>query len=300
MLLGFVVSSSFQMDVGVGSFVFSQGVVNGRKMGRGISFRVFVRSCLSVLPLLTLGFARLWFVKSTGYQEHVSEYGVHWNFFFTLAFIPPFSCIPQILNGLDAGIVGLFIICAYQASLSFFGLENYILHAERVDLLSQNKEGVFSFFGFMAIFFFAVRFGQMIFDSRTVREWQRKIMPRSIACSVALWALYFALSIWFPTSRRLANFMYVLCVLAHNLLMISLCLLLELIFPTRDAPPKLMVAINRNQLGVFLVANVMTGLINNLMYTLFAEKLVAFLIILVYMVVVCAFALVLNSLDITL
>ncbi len=38
-----------------------------------------------VLPLFLVGLARTLLLKSTGYQEHVSEYGVHWNFFITVA-----------------------------------------------------------------------------------------------------------------------------------------------------------------------------------------------------------------------
>ena len=43
------------------------------------------------LPLFMLGFFRLALVKYFGYHEHVSEYGIHWNFFFTLGLLPVLS-----------------------------------------------------------------------------------------------------------------------------------------------------------------------------------------------------------------
>ena len=42
---------------------------------------------MSTAPLWLLGFCRLLSVKSTGYHEHVTEYGIHWNFFFTLVIV---------------------------------------------------------------------------------------------------------------------------------------------------------------------------------------------------------------------
>ena len=46
-----------------------------------------IKSVKSSIPLLVLGVGRLVATKSTDYQEHVTEYGTHWNFFFTLAVV---------------------------------------------------------------------------------------------------------------------------------------------------------------------------------------------------------------------
>lgn len=90
------------MDLGVGAFVFSSGVVSGRAYAHhGAAPNLlsnFAKSLRSSLPLLTLGFIRLLATKSVNYQEHNSEYGLHWNFFFTLGFLPPFTAIAASLS----------------------------------------------------------------------------------------------------------------------------------------------------------------------------------------------------------
>ena len=72
------------MDVGVGSFVFSAGVVAARPIlkeqlagkSTALSTRLY-KSVRHSLPLLVLGFIRLYSVKGLDYAEHVTEYGVH-------------------------------------------------------------------------------------------------------------------------------------------------------------------------------------------------------------------------------
>lgn len=95
------------MDVGVGAFLMAHGVTSPeareassavessasstkdqRKQDQGniaSTLKLIVVTVRQILPLFCLGFLRLISVKSAGYQEHVTEYGVHWNFFFTIA-----------------------------------------------------------------------------------------------------------------------------------------------------------------------------------------------------------------------
>jgi len=51
------------------------------------AFTRIINSMKSTGPLWVLGFCRLASVKATDYQEHLTEYGIHWNFFFTLAVV---------------------------------------------------------------------------------------------------------------------------------------------------------------------------------------------------------------------
>ena len=84
------------MDVGVGCFIVSHGTVS--KEARCPSdysslpslkqYGMSVYKCMKkIIPYVIIGLLRLATVKATDYQLHVSEYGVHWNFFFTIAVV---------------------------------------------------------------------------------------------------------------------------------------------------------------------------------------------------------------------
>ena len=86
------------MDIGVGAFVISNAMVSPEARGVFSSDTGFIlpvaQSFKSSLPLLVLGIARCISVKGTDYQEHVTEYGIHWNFFFTLFLVKVNSLLP--------------------------------------------------------------------------------------------------------------------------------------------------------------------------------------------------------------
>ncbi|KAL9618459.1 MAG: hypothetical protein Q9160_006837 [Pyrenula sp. 1 TL-2023] len=155
------------MDLGVGSFVFSAGVVSARSLLKSKSksnsdpqqshtssslLRHLPPSLLHSLPLLLLGVIRLLSVKGVDYAEHVTEYGVHWNFFFTLAFLGPFvelfDALTSYIPMMSYELLALILSVSYQILLDSTPLTRYILLSPRgPDLLSKNREGVFSFAG---------------------------------------------------------------------------------------------------------------------------------------------------------
>lgn len=131
----------------------------------------------------------------------------------------------------------------------------------------------------------------------------------------AIWsALYFFSNSYkyglnLQVSRRLANLPYVLWVSAFNTCQLFLfCAIESLFFPTletqldtkaekklkQQATSRILQAFNRNGLALFLLANLMTGIINMLLPTLTMTDLQAMGVLLAYIAVISAVALLLD------
>ncbi|PLN83242.1 GPI-anchored wall transfer protein 1 [Aspergillus taichungensis] len=289
------------MDLGVGSFVFSGGVVSARSGLKRQSSNTAAKRTLAQrlassmrhsIPLLVLGLIRLYSVKGLDYAEHVTEYGVHWNFFFTLGLLPPFVEIFDALYALIPSyeILSLAIAVLYQVALESTDLKSYILVSPRgPDLLSKNREGIFSFLGYLAIFLCGRATGVRVIprgtSARTPPSQARKNVLLSLGLQTLLWTGLFTLNSTYalgyganiPVSRRLANMPYVLWVSAfNNAQLLLFCLAETLFFPavhratgkdgerdrTAFATSRIMAAYNRNGLALFLIANLLTGAVN--------------------------------------
>ncbi|GFR92970.1 phosphatidylinositol-glycan biosynthesis class W protein [Elysia marginata] len=163
------------MDNGVGFFVIANAIVSPEARGKHF-LRPMVsqlKHCLKgCVPLLVLGFGRLLAVKGTDYHEHVTEYGVHWNFFFTLAALKLTSTVLYSLIRVNQSVVaGLTITCVHQTVLSVFGLSSYVMDGRdgtgsRVGILDANREGILSIPGYLAIYVFGVALGKFLFEKR--------------------------------------------------------------------------------------------------------------------------------------
>jgi glucosaminylphosphatidylinositol acyltransferase len=327
------------MDLGVGSFVFSAGIVSARSVLKSRSSTSkkpstsFTEHLLSSIrhgvPLFVLGLIRLYSVKGLDYAEHVTEYGVHWNFFFTLAFLPPFVELSEILTAYIIPwyeVLSVLFALIYEIVLDNTALKRYILVSPRgPDLLSKNREGVFSFIGYLSIFLAGRGTGKMVMAGSTQRHargmksaavnelaWkERRSLIRKLLIQSACWTLLFVLSnLYFGfglrVSRRLANLPYVLWVNAfNNAQLLLFCLIETAYFPEAykrqdfevisSSTSQIMQAFNKNGLAVFLVANLMTGIINLSLSTLDMGSLGAMGVLIGYAACVTGVALLLDK-----
>ena len=323
------------MDMGVGSFVFSAGLVAARPVlqarlsGRQSSFASLLRSSpRASLPLLVLGLIRLYSVKGLDYAEHVTEYGVHWNFFFTLALLPPFAALCQpLLAEIHPLVMTVFLGGVYQGILDMTDLKAYILTAPRTGLLSQNREGIFSFLGYLAIFLVGQGVGLEILPrnpagaktNSSPSEKKKHILYHLGAYSL-IWTGLFAFSTSYKyglalqVSRRIANLPYVVWVAAFNCTQLLAFYLVEVLaFPNllscRDksternecekATSRVLKAFNRNGLAIFLLANLLTGLVNLTLDTLTVGQLESMAVLGGYCLTLTAVAVALDAWNIS-
>lgn len=319
------------MDMGVGAFVFSAGIVAARPVlkeraeSRGTSLGTrLLHSMRHSLPLLALGIVRLLSVKGLDYAEHVTEYGVHWNFFFTLGFLPPFVAAFQSALKIIPSYAGLAVLLSvlYQVALESTELKAYILTAPRTDLLSMNREGVFSFIGYLAIFLAGQDTGMYVLPRRSGASGgtQRNRLLAVMALGSGVWALLYFLATSYSygagltVSRRMANLPYVLWVVSFNSLqLLAFCLVDTVFFPAfynahdaraereayEAATSRVCRAFNRNGLAVFLLANLLTGLVNLTVPTLDVGPVATMGILVGYAVVVTGVAVGLDVYDIS-
>jgi glucosaminylphosphatidylinositol acyltransferase len=131
------------MDFGSAAFVYASGLLPPARVPQS-TFRTLIASW----PLAVLAAGRLIAVKLFQYPEHISEYGVHWNFFATLLCLRiVVLSIRQLRRKLQiasssvtgAVVTATLLLVAYQYALQL-GLEGYILNAPRgTSLLADNR-----------------------------------------------------------------------------------------------------------------------------------------------------------------
>lgn len=170
------------MDIGVGTFVVSSAVTsryarndlddkNCKRPSHSLYFSKLQWLSPQRSIVLFLGIGRLVLLKMIDYQEHVSEYGVHWNFFVTLFFVWSITDgLHNLVRGYNHRYSLLFTIAVvwlllYQMVLLYTPLTEFVFNGSRINLLTANKEGVVSLFGYIPLFLITEAISHYIFFS---------------------------------------------------------------------------------------------------------------------------------------
>jgi glucosaminylphosphatidylinositol acyltransferase len=316
------------MDLGAGSFVVAAGLVSSRarrdqQQLHKISFGK--KDLRRIAPLLIIGFIRLATNKGLEYQEHVSEYGVHWNFFFTLATVTPLG---SMLPGSPNWIVPACLLLAYQTALTNYAGQEFIENAPRTHcsspllarfagdqpallqlctLFVANREGVLGCIGYLFLFLSSEYIAFAHLWSTQTRGSQARLW----IVAMSLWALLLILVqyLGIPVSRRSTNATFCVWTLSHSMLLLAAIHSAVFFYedPMKSAMagnhdasarrprvPIVFQAVNQHGFLSFLVANLLTGLTNLTINTLAVSDPAALLILFMYLCAVGCFALVLH------
>ncbi|KAL3311628.1 Peptidylprolyl isomerase domain and WD repeat containing protein 1, partial [Cichlidogyrus casuarinus] len=263
--------SSF--DVFVGLFTVSAGF-SAAIRNRQVYFMEFSKKLL--LPLLLLGLIRLTLLHLTGYNNHVTEYGVHWNFFFTLFFIRLLSYPLKPLL-VKSRLLLCIIIASATTTLQFYILSPRGLDLQRLldpiangslltcdtarqdSLLIANAEGIVSLPGYLALFLWGAVFSNLLTYAShfSAITFQLMILIASMIPSLLLNSKHFC--------RRLVNVPFICVTLTSWMLIFTI-----MYFACLSAHPHkalshgkpLLSVLSKNGMLFFLIGNVLTGMAN--------------------------------------
>nr|XP_045623840.1 GPI-anchored wall transfer protein 1-like isoform X2 [Procambarus clarkii] len=187
------------MDVGAAGFVVMNGIVEGKKRA---SYRFIARDGVI---LSVLGVLRLVLVRASDYQHHVTEYGQHGNFFFTLAFIKV-TCSWWVwhLKSLGSFLVALFLSFCHHLYLTIGNGGPWTLSdAGRDTLILANREWLVSMPGYVALYFHGAALGAFLFSRSVHTKLSYSLTIMTLCSGVCLASLHFYVDL---PSRRLDVF----------------------------------------------------------------------------------------------
>ena len=116
---------------------------------------VFNKNAYSCCKLLIVGIIRLLTIKNLNYQEHVSEYGVHMNFFLILVLVKLLGMTISLTFDrlVFHPLFGLSLICLHEVLLKRFGFSDYLQQdGYRHTFLDKNKESFFTMIGYVGFY----------------------------------------------------------------------------------------------------------------------------------------------------
>ena len=94
------------------------------------------------IPLIVVGFVRWASTAGTAYHVDPTEYGIHWNFFISLAVVKIISPILiRLFWKIPPILLSVVLMGSYELAIWYYDLATIIFGPDRSNLLLANKEG---------------------------------------------------------------------------------------------------------------------------------------------------------------
>jgi phosphatidylinositol glycan class W len=322
------------MDLGAASFIIIAGwssaatsTATSLSSSTAASDAALKKAVIKCTPLVILGIIRLITIKGVEYQEHVSEYGVHWNFFFTLCCVEGCMVLWKFVKlttrqqkyWTDASLASQLLI-NYQLYLSIGGGQDFIENGSRYcghnkwlcNVYVANREGILGIIGYLGLRLMSESMARYcIWITKTTKVVgeeskssmiaaanlhslrQRRLFTSSVFYWIAHYFLTFVLGV--PNSRRSTNVSFITWSLAQNTSQLCLIHFVMTRENSLDTAPRIFNCINRFGLPVFFISNILTGLVNLLVDTMHSSNEKALLVLSIYLGTVCGLALILDK-----
>jgi len=111
---------------------------------------------------------RFFLLTGIEYHDHVTEWGVHWNFFLTIAVLN--LLIVFLRSSRFAMLYGFSLLVLAELASLRWDLKTYVWYAPRTDMISANKEGILSVAGYFAIQLIGIGIGSDIYSNLVFKE----------------------------------------------------------------------------------------------------------------------------------
>ncbi|RVD92015.1 hypothetical protein TUBRATIS_15020 [Tubulinosema ratisbonensis] len=250
------------MDLGVGSFLFNNGLT--------IHLRKKSSILKSAFFLFLLGFLRLFVILFFNYSVDLNEYGFLFNFYFVLSFV---YLIYLVVGKKYNLFVSIFIGLIYQYCLNC-GLDSFILSDERNSFLKMNKEGIFMILPSYCILVLSEKLGKIVFF---ITNDSQKKEKEDLLCVYKVF-LFFLISLFVYSfvsekilpCRRQCNFTFIIFIILFHSVQVFFIKLFRMFY---YLPCEFVLFCGKNMLNIFLWSNFLV-LIFNLRYDLqsFGDK----------------------------
>jgi phosphatidylinositol glycan class W len=186
----------------------------------------------------------------------------------------------------------ILLMAVYQIALKHYGLQTYVEEAPRrcddeeqgilCDFFAANREGILGCIGYLSLYLASEKVGNVcLWKNENYHGWHLSV------AAALFWGIHYQLTEirQIPVSRRTTNASFCAWTMAHNITMLTLIHTIVASTSRKSAtsPPPILHAINRHGLLVFVVANLLTGLVNLSMNTLEASDGVALFVLSIYL-----------------